>query len=71
VSPRDDARRGGSVMINIPASIAPPAVVDSLRAAGVYADSRGATLRLSPGIVTTEDGVERLLGELRSLLKTR
>jgi kynureninase len=71
VSPRDESRRGGSVMINVPAAIDPLAVVDSLREAGVYADARGATLRLSPGIVTTEAGVERLLGELRRLLKAR
>ncbi len=71
VSPRDEARRGGSVMINVPASIDPTAVVDSLRAMGVYTDCRGATLRLSPGIVTTEAGVERLLGELRRLLRAR
>ena len=70
VSPRDDARRGGSVMINVPASANPAALIDSLRTSGVYADCRGATLRVSPGIVTTEAGVERLLGELRRLLKT-
>ncbi len=68
VSPRDEARRGGSVMINVPSSADPSVVVDSLRAAGVYTDCRGATLRLSPGVVTTEAGVERLLGELRRLL---
>jgi kynureninase len=71
VSPRDEARRGGSVMINVPASVDPATVVNSLRAAGVYADCRGATLRLSPGVVTTEGGVERLLGELRRLLKNK
>jgi kynureninase len=70
-SPRDPARRGGSVMFNVPASINPAKVVDSLRAAAVYTDCRGTTLRLSPGIVTTEAGVERLLGELRRLLKAR
>jgi selenocysteine lyase/cysteine desulfurase len=69
VSPRDEARRGGSLMINVPASTDPMALVDSLRAAGVYADCRGATLRLSPGIVTTQAGVERLLSELKRLLK--
>ena len=58
-------------MINIPASLAPSMVVDSLRAAGVYTDCRGATLRLSPGIVTTEAGVERLLRELKRLLENR
>ncbi|HKU16656.1 MAG TPA: aminotransferase class V-fold PLP-dependent enzyme [Steroidobacteraceae bacterium] len=67
VSPRDEARRGGSVMFNVPASSNPAKVVDGLRAAGVYADCRGTTLRLSPGIVTTRSGVERLLGELRRL----
>jgi selenocysteine lyase/cysteine desulfurase len=58
-------------MLNVPASADPAMIVDSLRAAGVYTDSRGATLRLSPGTVTTADGCERLLGALRRLLKTR
>jgi len=71
VSPRDEERRGGSLMLNVPASADPAMLVDSLRAAGVYADCRGATLRLSPGTVTTLDGCERLLGALRRLLKTR
>jgi selenocysteine lyase/cysteine desulfurase len=69
VSPRDEARRGGSVMINVPISADPVKVVDGLRAAGIYSDCRGGTLRLSPGIVTTQAGVERLLGELRRLLR--
>lgn len=69
VSPRDEARRGGSVMINVPASVDPRAVVDGLRAAGVYADCRGTTLRLSPGVVTTAAGVGRLLRELGRLVK--
>jgi kynureninase len=71
VSPRDEARRGGSVMFNVPASNDPAGIIDTLRAAGVYADCRGTTLRLSPGIVTTEAGVARLLGELRRLIKPR
>jgi selenocysteine lyase/cysteine desulfurase len=69
VSPRDEARRGGSVMINVPASADPTKVVDTLRTAGVYADCRGATLRLSAGVVTTHAGVERLFSDLRRLLK--
>jgi selenocysteine lyase/cysteine desulfurase len=71
VSPRDEARRGGSVMLNVPAAAEPAMIVDSLRAAGVYADCRGATLRLSPGTVTTMGGCIRLLGALRRLIKTR
>jgi kynureninase len=69
VSPRDETRRGGSVMINVTAAVDPVRIVDGLRAAGVYSDCRGATLRLSPGIVTTQAGVERLLGELKRLRK--
>ena len=69
VSPRDEARRGGSVMIAAPASVDATTVVASLRAAEIYADCRGATLRLSPGIVTTQAGVDRLLGELARLIK--
>jgi selenocysteine lyase/cysteine desulfurase len=71
VSPRDEARRGGSLMLNVPASADPGMLIDSLRASGVYADCRGATLRVSPGIVTTQAGVERLLGELRRLLRVK
>lgn len=64
VSPRDESRRGGSVMLKVPGSTDPRAIVDRLRAAHLYADCRGTTLRLSPGAVTTQAGVERLLGEL-------
>jgi selenocysteine lyase/cysteine desulfurase len=71
VSPRDAERRGGSLMLNVPEPADPAMLVDSLRTAGVYADCRGATLRLSPGTVTTLEGCERLLGALRRLLKTR
>ena len=67
VSPRDEAQRGGSVMFKVPGSADPRTVVDRLRAADIYADCRGTTLRLSPGIVTTMPGVERMLAELRRL----
>jgi selenocysteine lyase/cysteine desulfurase len=68
VTPRDEPRRGGSVMLKVPASQDPRTIIDALRAAQLYADCRGTTLRLSPGIVTTQAGVERLLGELERLL---
>jgi kynureninase len=70
VSPRDEARRGGSVMLDVPTSADPAMVVNELRAENVYADSRGATLRLSPGVVTTAGGCERLLGALRRILRS-
>ena len=43
----------------------PGRVVAALRAEGLHADARGPVLRLSPGAVTTEAQVERLLGALR------
>jgi kynureninase len=36
---------------------------------GIHADARGQTLRLSPGVMTTEDGVARLLDCLRSAME--
>lgn len=66
--PRDPARRGGSVMVKVPDAVHPGALIDELRAAQVYADCRGTTLRLSPGNLTTMDGVQRLEGVLRRQL---
>ncbi|MCI5074097.1 aminotransferase class V-fold PLP-dependent enzyme [Oricola sp.] len=64
VSPDDDARRGGSVMLRLPEYADPAHTVATLRASGLYADCRGSLLRLSPGSVTTADGVSRLLDQL-------
>lgn len=68
VSPREEDRRGGSVMLRLPSSADTRAAIDKLRAAGVYADCRGSTLRLSPGDLTTDAGVEQLFTHLRHLL---
>lgn len=65
ITPRDEARRGGSVMLRLPDRLPAPAVLDRLRAKGISADARSQTLRLSPGIVTTDEGVERLIETLR------
>lgn len=64
ITPRDEARRGGSVMLRLPDRLPAPAVLDRLRAAGIAADARSQILRLSPGIVTTEAGVARLVETL-------
>ncbi|MGL5008869.1 MAG: aminotransferase class V-fold PLP-dependent enzyme [Paracoccaceae bacterium] len=66
VTPRAEARRGGSVMLRLPDRLPAPAVLDRLRAAGVAADARSQILRLSPGVVTTEAGVDRMLDCLRT-----
>jgi selenocysteine lyase/cysteine desulfurase len=59
-SPAEDKRRGGSTMLRLPAEKS-AAVLAALRAEAIYADCRGSTLRLSPGNMTTEAGVERLV----------
>jgi kynureninase len=59
-SPLDDRRRGGSTMLRLPADRGAALVAD-LRAGAIYADCRGSTLRLSPGNMTTGEGVERLV----------
>jgi len=69
-SPREEERRGGSIMLRLPEHADPAAVIGTLRDKGVFADCRGRILRLSPGIITSEEGVERLFAALRGLLAT-
>lgn len=63
VTPEPEARRGGSVMLRLPGEAAP--VVDALREEGIFTDGRGRILRASPGIVTTDRGVDLLIGGLQ------
>lgn len=60
LSPRDDKARGASIMARVPAHLDAAQVVRALRDAQIFVDARGSTLRLSPGICTTEAGLERL-----------
>ncbi len=69
LTPRPEARRGGSVMLRLPDSRPAPQVLAALREAGVTADTRGQTLRLSPGILTTEAGLDLLVHHLGLLLR--
>jgi selenocysteine lyase/cysteine desulfurase len=68
VSPRRADERGGSLMCRLPAASDPAALVDTLRKQSLFADCRGHTLRLSPGNMTRDDGVARLLRALRAAL---
>lgn len=68
VSPRRADERGGSLMFRLPADADPAALIAQLRQQTLFADCRGHTLRLSPGNVTTDDGVARLLRALRAAL---
>ena len=64
LTPRDEGRRGGSVMLRLPDSHPAAATVAALRDDGIVADHRGQTLRLSPGVLTTKAGVARLADRL-------
>ena len=69
LTPRAPEKRGGSVMLHLPESLTTVEVVAKLRAQGITTDARGQTLRLSPGIMTTDAGTDRLLAALKSLLR--
>jgi len=68
ISPREQAHRGGSVMLKLPSSTDPRKLIEGLRRSRVYADCRGMTLRLSPGYLTTEQGVQQLFDHLKQQL---
>ena len=70
-SPLCAEQRGGSVMLGLPPHIDAPSVVAALRSRHLYCDARGATLRLSPGVVTAADDVDALCAALDELLERR
>ncbi|WP_269511254.1 aminotransferase class V-fold PLP-dependent enzyme [Burkholderia sp. IMCC1007] len=60
LSPRDDAERGGSVMAELPPFIEPRALEATLARDGVLIDTRGRTLRASPGPLTRSAAIDTL-----------
>lgn len=62
ITPRAEAARGGSVMLRLGRPAAE--VVAALRAEGIATDGRGAILRASPGIITSDAGVQALVDGL-------
>lgn len=67
LTPREADRRGGSVMLVLPSGRSGAEAVTLLRQRGVTADHRGQTLRLSPGVITTLAGCDRLAEALATL----
>ncbi len=65
ITPKPEARRGGSVMMRLPDGAPAAPVVEALKADGVVTDGRGSILRASPGVITSDDGVTALLAGLR------
>ncbi|TGP20406.1 MULTISPECIES: aminotransferase class V-fold PLP-dependent enzyme [unclassified Mesorhizobium] len=70
-SPLDARERGGSVMLGLPQHVEAAKVVAALRDERLYCDARGTTLRLSPGMVTTEAAVETLIARLQQHFGSR
>ncbi len=66
-TPKPEAGRGGSVMLRLADAATAQNLLQTLREADLHADARGATLRLSPGILTTSDGTDRLITALQVL----
>lgn len=71
VSPADAAARGGSVMIRLADAGQAARTVERMKARAVFVDARGPVLRFSPGTVTTEAGVDRLLDVLADAAAAR
>lgn len=67
-TPRQDAQRGGSVMVQLPDTTDAQALVSTLRIQDIHVDCRGQILRLSPGAITTSAHVERLFDALKPLV---
>ena len=60
VTPRAEQKRGGSIMIRLGSGVSTADLLDQMRENYCFADARGQILRLSPGTVTTAEGVENL-----------
>ena len=68
-SPRDPARRGGTITIAVEHA---PAVTSELIRREVIVDYRpGAGVRVSPHFYTKDEEVERVISEMRDILDTR
>ncbi|RWH41440.1 MAG: aminotransferase class V-fold PLP-dependent enzyme [Mesorhizobium sp.] len=70
-SPLDASERGGSVMLGLPQGTEPVKIIAALRDERLYCDARGTTLRLSPGMVTTETAVDALIAQLTEHIGSR
>jgi len=59
------------VMLRLPERLVAADVVGAMRGQGITTDARGQVLRLSPGVMTTEAGTERLIAALGGLVRVR
>jgi kynureninase len=64
VSPRDEGRRGGTIVVELPERWDPTRVQRELMAIGLICDHRGARMRWSPGLMTQYGALAALDGSL-------
>nr|WP_321507968.1 aminotransferase class V-fold PLP-dependent enzyme [uncultured Celeribacter sp.] len=67
-SPRDPEKRGGSLMVALPERLNAAELVATLAADDIYMDNRSQILRMSPGVLTRDAGVDRTLDKLAELI---
>lgn len=70
-SPREAARRGGTMMLQMPSKAEAGAVVGALGVEGISVDHRDALMRLSPGVLTQADHVDLAFDLVRRTMATR
>lgn len=71
LSPRDAEKRGGSMMLRMPSKAEAGAVVGALGVEGISVDFRDAIFRLSPGVVTKPEYVEKAFDIARTAMQRR
>jgi kynureninase len=69
LTPSPEHRRGGSVMLRLPDDRPAAGVIAALRQKNLFTDHRGQTLRLSPGILSTDAAIARLPEALAQALR--
>ena len=67
LTPRAEAERGGSIMVQLPERHQAKDVLAQLKAKDLLADARGQIFRISPGVLTTAAATELLITELKLL----
>lgn len=70
LSPREAHARGGSLMLDLTSEEAAAKTLADLNRAGFSADTRGSSLRLSPGVQSTKDAAQTLVDELGKSLRS-
>lgn len=70
ITPREEEARGGSLMFDLGSEELASRALDDLRLSGFSADIRGSSLRLSPGIQTTEEASLELVARLGKILSS-